>query len=67
MPVEVETQRSTHYLGKPLLQCKPSTSRRDTTSEKMEKLRPKICMKIISKVYYQIIHQVLDYYVCLYR
>ena len=38
---EVETQGSTQYVGKPLPQCKPSTSWRDATSEKMEKLRPK--------------------------
>ena len=36
---EVETRGSTHLDGKPLPQCKPSTSRRDATSEK-KKLRP---------------------------
>ena len=38
---EVETRGSTQYVGKPLPQCKPSASRRDATSEEMEKLRPK--------------------------
>ena len=41
VPGEVETQGSTQYVGKPLPQCKPSASRRDATSEEMEKLRPK--------------------------
>ena len=36
---EVETQGSTHLEGKPLPQCKPSTS--DVTSEAKKKLRPK--------------------------
>ena len=38
---EVETRGSTQYVGKPLPQYKPSKSRHDATSEKMEKLRPK--------------------------
>ena len=38
---EVETRGSTQCIGKPLPQCKPSASRCDATSEKMEKLRPK--------------------------
>ena len=38
---EVETGGSTQNVGKPLLQCKPFASRRDTTFEEMEKLRPK--------------------------
>ena len=38
---EVQTRGSTQYVGKPLPQCKPSASRRDATSEEMEKLRPK--------------------------
>ena len=38
---EVETRGSTQLDGKPLPQCKPSTSRRDATSEEKEKLRPK--------------------------
>ena len=37
---EVETRGSTHLDGKPLLQCKPSASRCDATSEEKEKLRP---------------------------
>ena len=40
-PGEVESRGSTQSVGKPLLQSKPSTSRRDATSEEMEKLRPK--------------------------
>ena len=40
VPGEVETRGSTHYVGKPLPQCKPSTSRHDATSEGKEKLRP---------------------------
>ena len=40
-PGEVETRGSTHFVRKPLPQCKPSASRRDTTSEEKEKLRPK--------------------------
>ena len=43
---EVETRGSTQYVGKPLPQCKPSRSRRDATSEEMEKLQPKkLCVK----------------------
>ena len=38
---EVETRGSTQYVGKPLLQCKPSINKRDATSEEMEKLQPK--------------------------
>ena len=38
VPGEVETRGSTQYVGKPLPQCKPSTSRRDATSEKIEKI-----------------------------
>ena len=38
VPVEVETQGSTQNVGKSLLQCKPSTSRHDATSEKNGKI-----------------------------
>ena len=37
MPGEVETQGSIHLDGKPLPQCKPSTSRQDATSKEKEK------------------------------
>ena len=40
-PGEVETRGSTQFVGKPLPQCKPSTSWCDATSEEKEKLRPK--------------------------
>ena len=42
---EVETRGSTHLDGKPLLQCKPSTSNCDATSEEKEKLRSKTLCK----------------------
>ena len=42
---EVETRGSTQFVGKPLPQCKPSTSRRDATSEEKEKLRPRTLCK----------------------
>ena len=38
---EVETRGSTQYVGKPLPQYKPSTSRHGATSEEIEKLKPK--------------------------
>ena len=54
---EVETRGSTQYVGKPLLQYKPSVSRRDATYEKMENCNPKNGMKINNKVSSQIPHQ----------
>ena len=36
---EVETRGSTHLDGKSLPQCKPSTNKRDATSEGKKKLR----------------------------
>ena len=45
MPGEVKTRGSTHLDGKPLPQSKPSTSRRDATSEEKKKLRPKTLHK----------------------
>ena len=41
MPGKVETRGSTHLDGKPLLQCKPSASRRDATFEEKKKTRPR--------------------------
>ena len=41
VPGEVETRGSTQVDGKPLLQCKPSISRCDATTEEKLKLRPK--------------------------
>ena len=52
MPGEIETRGSTQYVGKSLPQYKPSASRCDATSEKLEKLQPKICVKINNKVSY---------------
>ena len=64
VPGEVETRGNTQYVGKPLPKCKPSASRHDATSEKMEKCDPKNCMRVNSKVTCQIIRQVLDF--CVY-
>ena len=50
-PCEVETRGSTHLDGKPLLQCKPSASRRDATSEKREKLTSKTLCESYQKGY----------------
>ena len=64
---EVETRGNTQYVGKYLPLYKPCASRRDATSEKKKKLRPKICVKIINKFSYQILHMMSDCCVCLYR
>ena len=60
MPGEVETRGSTQFVGKPLPQCKPSTSRHDATSEEKEKLRPKTLFESYKQGYCRIIYQALD-------
>ena len=52
VPDEVETRGSTQVVGKPMLWCKPFTSKRGANTKKKLELWPKPLCECCSKVIY---------------